>query len=105
VDGLHPRQRMHPARPPLGEDPLALLGYRNLYLVTDAGILDLLGEIPGVGGLEHLKARSVSLRVADFDVPVIGLEDLVLAKRAVARPKDLRVARELERVLARKAKT
>jgi len=105
LGGLNPRQRMRPARPPLGPDPRAFVGYRNLYVATDAGVVDFLGEVTGVGGLDRLKQRAISLRLADFEVPVMGIEDLVTAKRTLARPKDLRVVRELEHVLAHRAKT
>ena len=53
-----------------------------------------------IGRLE----RALSDLQPDLDVRVIGLADLILSKRTVARPKDLRVARELELVLAQPQK-
>lgn len=101
LEGTHPRERMNPAKPQLGSDPLRFVGYRNLYVTTDEGIIDLLGEITGLGTFERVAAHAVELKVADFSARVIGLEDLISSKRKLGRPKDQRVARELELVLAR----
>lgn len=101
LKGTHPRERMNVARPPLGDDPLRHVGNRNLYVTTDEGIIDFLGEITGLGAFDRVAAHAVSLQLADFSVKVVGLEDLILAKRTLGRPKDQRVARELEQVLKR----
>lgn len=99
--GSHPRERMNPARPPLGEDPLRFVGYPNLYVTTDEGVIDFLGEITGLGPYERVSANAVTLQVADFAARVVSIEDLIKSKRTLGRPKDHRVARELEAVLAR----
>ena len=101
LEGTNPRERMSPVRPSLGTDPLRFVGNRNLYVVTDEGVIDFLGEITGLGTWERVAANSVTLQLADFSVSVVGLEDLITSKRKLARPKDQRVARELELVLAR----
>jgi hypothetical protein len=98
---LHPVERMSPARPPLSMEPGQYVGYRNLYVATDEGVIDFLGEITGLGTFERVAANALTLQLADFPVKVIGLADLITSKRALARPKDLRVARELELVLER----
>lgn len=98
---LHPVERMSVQRTAV-TDWARFVGNRNLYLGTELGVLDLLGELSGLGGWERVVANAVSLRLTpDLEVKVIGLADLIASKRAVARPKDLRVARELELVLAR----
>lgn len=101
LDGTNPRERMNPSRPPLGADPMRFVGYRNLYVTTDEGMIDFLGELTGLGGYERAAANAQLLEVAGFPVRVLGIADLIASKRAVARPKDLRVARELELVLER----
>lgn len=101
LSGLHPIERMSPARPPLSMEPGRYVGYRNLYVATDEGVVDFLGEITGLGTFERVAANALTLRLADFSVRVVGLADLITSKRALARPKDLRVARELELVLER----
>jgi hypothetical protein len=80
------------------------VGYRNLYVATDEGVIDFLGEITGLGGFDQVAQHAVTLAVSDFSVRVVGLEDLIRAKRALARPKDLRVARELDLVLQKAKK-
>lgn len=101
LKGTNPRERMNTARPPLGADPRRFVGNRNLYVTTDEGVIDFLGELTGLGSFDRVAANAVNLRLADFEVRVLGLEDLIRSKRTVARPKDLRVARELELVLER----
>lgn len=104
LEGTNPRERMNPARPPLGVDPSRFVGNRNLYVTTDEGVIDFLGELTGLGAFEQVAAKAVTLLLADFEVRVVGLEDLIRSKRTLARPKDLRVARELELVLQRTKK-
>ncbi len=101
LEGTSPRERMNPARPPLGADPLRFVGNRNLYVTTDDGIIDFLGELTALGSYDRVAAQAVTLQLADFSVRVVGLRDLITSKRALGRPKDLRVAHELEAVLAR----
>jgi predicted nucleotidyltransferase len=58
--------------------------------------LDVLSEITGIGSLEALLPGSLLLDLGGFNCRVMGVEDLIRAKRALGRPKDLRVALELE---------
>ena len=97
LDGTHPRERMNPARPPLGT-PEQFVGYRNLYLVTDEGVLDLLGEILTSGDFEAVANHAIEMDLGGFRCRVLGLDDLIRCKRALGRPKDLNAADELERV-------
>lgn len=97
----HPRQRMNPARPPLGDDPKAYIDFKNLYLITDDGVLDLLGEIAAIGDFDKISPHTVEMDLGGFRCRVIGLEDLIACKRAIGRPKDVRVADELELVRSR----
>ncbi len=99
--GTNPRERMNAARPALSEEPMKYVGYRNLYVTTDEGVIDFLGEVIAVGGLDELQRSAVTLGLGDFQCRVIGLRNLIDCKRALARPKDLRVVSELEGVLAR----
>ena len=101
LDGLNPRHRMTPQQLPLGDDPLRYIGYKNLYVACDEGIIDFLGELTGVGDFTRVNASAVEMNLGDFSCRVIGLDDLILSKRSVGRPKDQRVARELELVRER----
>lgn len=104
VKGLNPRQRMHPARPPLGDSPSSFVGNRNLYLVTDEGVLDLLGEVAAVGSFDDVHASAIELDLGGFTCRVLGLQALIDCKKALGRPKDAQVARELEFVKQRLAR-
>jgi hypothetical protein len=96
LDGLHPRQRMTPDRPALSADASTYVGWRNLYVVTDLGQLDLLGQVTGVGDYSALRQHAISIDLGEFTCWVMGVDDLIRSKIALGRPKDLRVAKELE---------
>jgi predicted nucleotidyltransferase len=101
LEGLNPRNRMSPQKPPLSTNPADYVGWRNLYVVTDAGQLDLLGEITGVGPFSAVALGAIEIDLDGLRCKVMGLADLIRSKRALGRPKDLRVVAELEVVLAR----
>lgn len=95
---LHPRNA---ARPDLGEltaDPAELARYRNLYLLTDLGRLDVLGELPPLGGYAEVEAGADRVELFGATCKVLGLDQLIAIKEAVARPKDLLVAAELKAI-------
>jgi len=75
------------------------VGYRHLYVTTDDGVIDFHGEITGLGSFERVAQNAVDIRLAGSPLRVIGIEDLIVSKRKLARPKDQRVALELEAVL------
>lgn len=92
---LHPVHRM--ARPPqsLLDEPPPGEGVRNLYLNTDLGTLDVLGSITGVGGFRRVVEGAIEIELSGRRMRVIGLGDLIAAKEALGREKDLIVAKEL----------
>lgn len=94
--GLHPRHRMTPNRLPLPEDPAALHGFNNLYLDTDAGQLDVLDAIAGVGEYAVVARHAVTVAVFGLPLRVLDVETLIAAKAAIGRPKDRRVIADLE---------
>jgi hypothetical protein len=86
---LHPRLRGAPPELPFFFDERALRNGLNFTLVTDAGEIDLLGEVTGIGGFEDLVAGAVVHELYGIPVRVIGLADLERAKVAAGRAKDL----------------
>jgi hypothetical protein len=100
LSGIHPHFRA-PARRPLPQRAQELAGYRNLYLETDLGDLDLLGEISGLGPYEVVRSRAVTVSLWCLPVPVLEIDALIEAKRALGRAKDLDVVQELEAVRAK----
>jgi hypothetical protein len=67
-------------------------------LETDAGPVDLLFVLEPWGTYEELRTNAVELPGFGITIPVVSLDDLIELKRALGRPKDLRVAVELEDV-------
>jgi len=71
----------------------------NFTFVTDAGDLDLLGHITGLGDYDAMIANAVSLRMFGRSVLVMGLEDVIRSKRAAGRAKDKAALPVLEETL------
>ena len=99
--GLNPRFRAIPGNRPLPVDPAPLLGYKNLYLVTDLGQLDILSEITGVGSYEEVVSHTITVNLAGTDCRVLDLDTLIRAKRALNLPKDRHAIVELEAIRER----
>ena len=97
---LDPRAALDPTRRSIPSDIRNLVGFRNLYISTALGRLDLLGETP-IGDYAGLAERAVPMTLAGVQVQVISLDDLIAIKRALGRPKDLLVATELEAIRER----
>lgn len=93
---INPKQRMRPDRMPLPLEVERLRGVRNLYVLTDIGILDLLGEVPGIGRFEELTEKTEVVDVGGFSCRVLNLETLIQSKAFAARPKDVENVRHLE---------
>jgi hypothetical protein len=70
----------------------------NFTLVTSLGDVDLLGAIPGGGTYEELLADAVELQVFRTRCLCLSLRQLIRAKRAAGRPKDLEALAELEAI-------
>ena len=78
-----------PPELPWCPDAEALLAGDHFTLATRAGNLDVLGSPAGSGGYEPLARAAERMKLADLDVYVCALPDLVRMKRAAGRPKDL----------------
>jgi hypothetical protein len=98
LEGLNPRLRTLGRVMPMPSDPALLSTYKNLYLLTDLGPVDILAEITGVGGFPDVLRQSARMTVGPDTCHVLELATLILAKRALGRPKDLQVAVELEAI-------
>src|SRR4051794_23586507 len=64
LEDLHPRWRTRPDLPVIVPDHPFLKGLKNMYLRTDAGPLDVLGEVPEVCSYEELAGRAIEMDVA-----------------------------------------
>lgn len=100
----NPAHRMTPQRlsfllyPPPGQP------VNNLYLQTDMGVIDIISSVLGVGDYQRLNAKAEELEVDGRHFRVISLEDLIAAKEAMGREKDLLTAKELRAIAAKRRK-
>jgi hypothetical protein len=86
---LHPRLRGAPPELPFFFDDRTLKNGLNFTFVTDAGEIDLLGEVSGMGVYSTFLEGRVEREIFGLKIFVIGLGDLEKAKVAAGRPKDL----------------
>ena len=100
LGSLHPYLRGAPPGLPFRLDGPTLKAGLNFTLTTDAGDLDLLGEVKGVGRYEVALPGSVEYQIYDRAIRIMGLDDLIRAKEAAGRDKDrihLKELRELKK--------
>ena len=71
----------------------------NFTFVTDAGDIDLLGHITGLGDYRTMTANAVALKMFGHSVLVMALEDVIKSKKAAGRLKDKAVLPVLEETL------
>lgn len=71
-----------------------------MTLITERGAIDVMDEVPGVGGFDDVVRRSVEVTGAGRPFRVLDLPALIDAKRATRRPKDREQLPELEALLA-----
>ncbi|HQU84690.1 MAG TPA: hypothetical protein PKY59_16245 [Pyrinomonadaceae bacterium] len=93
---FNPRLRGFPKELPFIWDERTLQNGTNFTLDTDLGDIDLLGEVSGVGDYSVLIKSAQKLKICGIFVDVISMDDLISAKRAAGRTKDLLVLPELE---------
>jgi hypothetical protein len=103
LSDLKPTHRLTPQRLSFLDNPAPGASVNNLYLETTLGPVDVLGSIKGVGDFGRVRERSVEVELFGQRCRVISIEDLILAKEAMSRPKDALAAKEL-RAIAEKQK-
>ena len=96
--GEKPYLRGAPPGLPFVWDRATLARGLNFTLTTSLGDINLLGEIPGGGGYGELKAEAIELSVFEMRCLCLSLVQLIRAKRAAGRPKDLEALAELEAI-------
>jgi hypothetical protein len=74
--------------------------FKNLYLKTDLGIVDCLGEVLGVGGYDEALSHSIVLNLPIGPCRVLDIDTLIKAKEAMGRPHDLVTVQHLKAVRA-----
>jgi hypothetical protein len=71
-----------------------------MTLTTREGDLDVLDRVAGVGGFAEVLEHSVKFESFGVTFPVLDLPELIRAKRAAGRPKDIAHLPELEALAA-----
>ena len=101
IADLHPVHRMVPSRPSLSLTAEACADLRNLYLDTDWGQLDCLGEVLGVGDYQAVVAQSVPVELAGGVCRILSIDALIRAKEAMGRQRDREAALQLRAIRER----
>lgn len=98
----HPKHRLTPQKLSFLEFPTQG-PVENLYLETDFGVVDILSSVLGVGDFARLRESAEAFAIGGRTYQVISLEDLILAKEAVGREKDLLAAKELRAIAVQRS--
>jgi len=93
---FHPRLRGVTEPIPFSFTTRAFMRGCNYTFVTDAGDVDLLGHITGLGDYDAMTANAISLSIFGCSVLVMDLGDVIKSKRAAGRLKDRAVLPVLE---------
>ena len=96
LEGTHPVHRMTTNRVPLQLTEGNCDRLKNLYLDTDIGPLDCLGNILGLGGFHAVKQQSETIEIDGHSCRILRIEALIASKKAMGRPKDIETIQHLE---------
>ena len=96
--GLNPVHRMTTKLVPLKLTEENCKALKNLYLDTDWGQLDCLGEVLGLGNFDKVKPLSETIELDGTECRILRIEALIKAKKAMARPKDIETIKQLEAI-------
>ena len=88
IADLHPYHRFTPQEMPFVLKEGLEDGLKNLYIMTDLGIVDFLGEIIGVGGYDEVRAHSIEVKTAYGSYRMVSIDKLIDSKAAADRDKD-----------------
>jgi hypothetical protein len=98
LQGLHPYHRLSEKKLPLELTDELFGRLKNMYLQTDLGTLDCLGEILGIGDFEKVSALSVTMTFPFGACRVLSLDALIASKEAAGRDKDVGALRFLRAI-------
>lgn len=98
LEGLNPIHRMTTKQIPLELTEENCDCLKNLYLDTDWGQLDCLGEVLGLGSFDQVKLLSEPLELDGNSCRILRIDALITAKKAMGRPKDIETIKQLEAI-------
>jgi hypothetical protein len=96
--GAHPCFRTTQDLRPLPDEAENLKDFKNLYLLTDLGQLDVLSEIAGVGEYSEVELHTIQVDLEGNPCRVLDLDTLITAKKTMNSPKDRQAVIELEAI-------
>jgi len=100
LSGLHPVHRSRPDLPlDLTKEQCTIL--KNLYLKTDLGVLDCLGEVLGIGDFDAVLRQSVEVELPFGRCRILDIDGLITAKEAMDRDHDRITVRQLREIKKR----
>jgi hypothetical protein len=94
---------VHRSRPDLNLNltPEQCARLKNLYLKTDLGAVDCLGEVLGIGDFEAVRRQSVGVELPFGPYRILDLDGLIRAKEAMNRDHDRITLRQLREIKKR----
>ena len=95
VKDLNPFHRLTANKLPLEQTRDRFKDLKNVYLQTDIGKLDCLGEVSGLGSYEQVLQQSILHSMSFGQFRMLNLDSLIAAKTAAGRQKDLDAVRLL----------
>ncbi|NCN26282.1 nucleotidyltransferase [bacterium] len=98
---FNPRHRMTVNKLSFLEAPPKGQQVNNLYLETSLGVVDFISSITGVGDFERVSTKADTVKLNGQSIKVINISDLISAKEAMGRAKDLLSASELKAIQAK----
>lgn len=98
---FRPTLRGAPPGLPFTLDARSLQSGLNFTLSAEPGDIDILGEVPGVGGYDQVSVDAVPMEVYGHQVLVMSLTTLEQAKRAAGRLKDIADLAEIQDIRRR----
>ena len=101
VSDLHPAHRSRPDLP-LDLTPCQCAGLKNLYLKTDLGTLDCLGQVMGIGEFEAVSRLSIEVELPFGRCRILDIDGLIRAKEAMDRDHDRITVRQLKEIRKRR---
>jgi predicted nucleotidyltransferase len=89
---------------PMDRHPLGRQSLANLQIGTECGFIDIFPAVLGVGDYKRVRERAIVVTMFGRAFAVISMDDLIAAKEAVGREKDLLAVKELRAIAAIRAK-
>lgn len=96
---IRPKHRMTPKKLSFLEVPEDISRLNSIYLETDFGTVDLISQVTGVGDFGRVSSHAEIVELFGHSCKVISIEDLIQAKEAMGREKDIAMVKQLKVIL------